>query len=244
MNGLVEQAEFTPGPATILTPPRQAAFLENLMVWGNARLACRAAAVSPQTAYRERRRSPAFARAWDAALLSARQHAEEVLADRALNGVEEAVFYHGEEVARRTRFDSRLLLAHLARLDRLAERAEVAAMLPLLDDAIAGLHEGVGLRETPACAGDHERERYLPKDSVPGVPGSPSHRAFAGAADDPAPDQLPDLERRLQAMEAARPDDAPPIGDWSDPGLAEAMQLAAFEAGMDNWWLAGPVDRE
>src|SRR3546814_3125124 len=97
-----EQAEFTPGPTPILTPPRQAAFLENLMVWGNARLACKAAAVSPQTAYRERRRSPAFAALWDAALLSARQHAEEVLADRALSGVEEAVFYHGEEVARRS----------------------------------------------------------------------------------------------------------------------------------------------
>ena len=53
--------------------------------------------------------------------MSSRAHAEEVLADRALNGVEETVFYHGEEVATRTRYDARLLLAHLARLDAKAE---------------------------------------------------------------------------------------------------------------------------
>jgi len=44
-----------------------------------------------------------------------------VLADRALNGTQEVVFYHGEEVATRTRFDSRLLLAHLGRLDALGQ---------------------------------------------------------------------------------------------------------------------------
>jgi hypothetical protein len=48
-----------------------------------------------------------------------------VLADRALNGVTETVFYHGEEVATRTRYDARLLLAHLARLDRLETRPGV-----------------------------------------------------------------------------------------------------------------------
>ena len=132
---------------TIFSPRHQAAFLENLSTSGNVRLACRAARVSPQTAYRARRSSPALARAWDAALLAARHVAEEVLADRALNGVEEAVFYHGEEIATRRRYDSRLLLAHLARLDALAERAEVAAALPLLDDQIEGLRRGEDLTE-------------------------------------------------------------------------------------------------
>ena len=53
---------------TIFSPRAQGDFLENLSTNGNVRLACRAARVSPQTAYRARRRSPAFARAWDAAL--------------------------------------------------------------------------------------------------------------------------------------------------------------------------------
>ena len=110
MNALVtvEQAS-TAGPhgegRSVFSPRRQAEFLASLQLFGNVRLACRAARISAQTAYRQRR-------AWDAALLAARAHAEATLADRALNGVEEAVFYHGEEVARRRRYDSRLLLAH------------------------------------------------------------------------------------------------------------------------------------
>ena len=112
------------GPAPLLTPPKQAAFCEALANHGNVRLACRAVQVSPQTAYRARRASPAFRQCWDAALVIARDHAEQVLADRALNGVEETVFYHGEEVATRRRYDSRLLLAHLARLDKRVEVQE------------------------------------------------------------------------------------------------------------------------
>lgn len=110
------EAAPTAGPHgeghTIFGPKSQAEFLASLQLFGNVRLACRAARVSAQTAYRRRRASPALARAWDAALLAARAHAEATLADRVLNGVEEAVFYHGEEVARRRRYDSRLLLAH------------------------------------------------------------------------------------------------------------------------------------
>jgi hypothetical protein len=75
--------------------------------------------VSRSAAYRMRRECLLFSELWDAALLHARPMVEEVLADRALNGTQETVFYHGEEVATRTRYDSRLLLAHLGRLDRL-----------------------------------------------------------------------------------------------------------------------------
>ena len=56
---------------SILTARVQAAFLEHLQHFGNVRLACRTARISAQTAYRGRRRSSAFAQAWDAALLAA-----------------------------------------------------------------------------------------------------------------------------------------------------------------------------
>ncbi len=106
----------------------QGAFLDALSDWGNVRSAAKAAGVSHATAYRMRRACARFRVLWDAALLVARPQVEEVLADRALNGVQEVVFYHGEEVATRTRHDARLLLAHLARLDRLCEnRAALAA---------------------------------------------------------------------------------------------------------------------
>ncbi|RIV88682.1 hypothetical protein D2V17_07300 [Aurantiacibacter xanthus] len=140
-------ARTASGQQVALTPPRMADFLESLMTMGSVAIACQRAGVARQTAYRARRRSPGFARAWDAALIAARTVAESELAERAINGVEEAVFYHGEEVARRRHFDSRLLLAHLARLDRAAERLDLAATLPQLDDQIAALRlagEGAG----------------------------------------------------------------------------------------------------
>ena len=130
MNALTPLEPAAPAePHTVFSPRRQAEFLQSLQLFGNVRLAARAARVSAQTAYRARRGSAAFARAWDSALLAARDQAEQVLADRALNGWEEAVFYHGEEVARRRRYSDRLLLAHLARLDRLEARPEIAAGL-------------------------------------------------------------------------------------------------------------------
>ena len=146
------------GRHTIFSHRRQADFLAHLATFGNVRLACRAARVSAQTAYRARRGSPAFRQAWDAACLAARDHAEQVLADRAVNGWEEAVFYHGEEVARRRRYSDRLLLAHLARLDRLGTREDLAEMLPQFDRLIDLLREGQALEEN------------LPRDRVPPVP--------------------------------------------------------------------------
>ena len=121
-------------PAERFTRAQQALFLELLSEWGNVRAAARAAGVSRQHAYRVRRACPDFARLWDAARLAAVPRVEDVLADRALNGVEEAVFYHGEEVAVKRRYDARLLLAHMARLDRLT-------LNPLVRDSVETFEE-------------------------------------------------------------------------------------------------------
>ena len=115
-------------PQSRFNRDRQAAFLRLLADSGEVRVAARAASVSHQTVYRARRACPTFRLAWDAALIVARERAEDLLASRAMHGVEEEVFYHGEVVATRRRHDARLLLAHLARLDRLAEREDVAAL--------------------------------------------------------------------------------------------------------------------
>jgi hypothetical protein len=109
------------------------AFLAALAATGSVRSASASAGVSHQTAYRARLASPGFRRGWDAALLAARAQAEEVLACRALEGWEEDVVYHGEVVASRRRFSDRLLLAHLARLDRLCGDAEVAEFADRFD---------------------------------------------------------------------------------------------------------------
>jgi hypothetical protein len=206
--------------------------------------------VSPQTAYRARRASQAFRQCWDAALVIARDHAEQVLADRALNGVEEKVFYHGEEVATRIRYDSRLLLAHLARLDRMAEAREAcdACDAPLLgehefDAALTALEAGESGPDTGRadfapglCSRCSTLAADLPHADPHADPQADPHADKAGWDD---PHDLPPLERRLRAMEAALP-----AGAQAESGLglvewlrAEEDRLAAFEAGEDEWWL-------
>ena len=106
------------------TPQRQVAFLSALAQHGNVRAACAVVGLSPQAAYTHRRRDAALAQGWEAALVLARDVAEQVLADRALNGTAETVYYRGEAVGHRVRFDNRLLLAHLARLDLHCHEAE------------------------------------------------------------------------------------------------------------------------
>ncbi|MCZ8019396.1 hypothetical protein [Novosphingobium sp.] len=127
---------------SLFTRPRQVAFLAALAATGSVRSASATAGISHQTAYRARLASPGFRRGWDAALLAARAQAEEVLACRALEGWEEDVVYHGEVVASRRRFSDRLLLAHLARLDRLCGDAEVAEFADRFDEVLARYEAG------------------------------------------------------------------------------------------------------
>ncbi len=216
------------GPQHLLTPPKQVAFCKALAGHGNVRLACRAVQVSAQTAYRARRASAAFRQCWDAALVIARDHAEQVLADRAMNGVEEKVFYHGEEVATRVRYDSRLLLAHLARLDQKAKDAAACvscgeAMLGEhdFDDAVHALESG----DAGAAV------------SLSGLCSTCS--TLAEDAEDMEP-PVGDLAQRLREMEAALPPGAQAMSGMDDAAwhLNEAERLAAYESGLPEWWCA------
>lgn len=165
----------------------QAQFCEHLARHGNVRLACRAAGVSAQTAYRMRRASAQFRALWDAALVIARDQVEDVLADRAVHGWDEAVFYHGEEVARRRRYDSRLLLAHLARLDKLAERA-AGGVVARFDEALDTLSANEELVLAPGEA------------AVAGLAGVPTQAGVSG-------DVAPDCGRPEPALEPGEDDD-------------------------------------
>jgi hypothetical protein len=151
----------------------QVRFLAMLAEAGNVRAVCRALKISAPTVYRTRRSCAEFRLAWDAALLAARVHAEEVLADRALHGVEEAVYYHGEEVARRTRFDTRLLLAHLARLDRLEGDGYVVEVSEDFDRALARFGRGDPVHVSPLEASSYEDEEdfYLARSLADGGEG-------------------------------------------------------------------------
>jgi hypothetical protein len=108
------------------TPQAQVRFLEHLAAKGNVRAACARVGLSAEAAYRLRRRDPLFARGWAAAVVMARTASEDALATRALDGVEEPGFYRGEQIGVRQRYDTRLLLAHLARLDRMVAQNRAA----------------------------------------------------------------------------------------------------------------------
>ncbi|MCL4672437.1 MAG: hypothetical protein KJZ64_05775 [Sphingomonadaceae bacterium] len=174
-------------PQTGFSRDKQVAFISALASSGAARRAVRAAGISHQTAYRMRRANPAFRLAWDAAMLAARAVAEDVLAVRAIEGVEEKVFYHGEEVATRRRFDSRLLLAHLARLDRLTANAAANAFAEDFEAALERFARGedqpevAGLRPSTGSGPQPERTSGGGVGGDISSPGQCNKRSMSGS---------------------------------------------------------------
>lgn len=124
------------------SPERKIRFLDHLSAKGNVRSACAAVGMSHEAAYRLRRRDPLFARGWDAALTLAREANAEVLRCRAIDGIEEDIWYRGELVGTRFRHDTRLLLAHLARLDKVADRSQARQDSARFDEILAVMLDG------------------------------------------------------------------------------------------------------
>jgi len=119
------------------TPERKVQFLDHLARKGNVRAACARVRLSREAAYRLRRRDRLFARGWAAALIQAHEASIEVLAERAIDGIEEEVWHRGELVGTRRKYDSRLLLAHIARLDKAAENPAAQADAARFDELLA-----------------------------------------------------------------------------------------------------------
>ena len=94
------------------TPDRQRQFIAQLAYLGSTKAAARAVGMGGEGVYHLRRHPQAhgFRAAWDAALGVCVQRLEDVAIDRALNGVEEAVWYRGEEVGQRRVYNDRLLM--------------------------------------------------------------------------------------------------------------------------------------
>jgi len=180
-----------------------------------------------------RRRDGVFALAWDAALVLAREAAEQVLADRALNGVTETIYYRGEAVGARTRFDGRLLLAHLARLDKRCEAGGPAlAAAQCYDELLAAIADGT------ADAGFIEDEHG---DTIwdPAGPSRADHAAICErdaieelyAAEDEGEDEaeLGAEEAGQDAEAAAEADAAEEAALAHDAMLAEVRAAALAE---------------
>lgn len=119
------------------TPERMTRFLDHLALRGNVRASCKRVGLSREAAYRLRRRDPLFARGWAAAMVKAHDASIEVLADRAIDGIEEEIYHRGEVVGTRRKYDTRLLLAHIARLDKAAEDEAAQADAGRFDELLA-----------------------------------------------------------------------------------------------------------
>lgn len=112
-----ELPRFTPVPRQSprhdgWTEERQIAFIEALADTGSVEAASRAVGMSARGAYHLRRQSGAesFRAAWEAALQLGVARIEDVVMDRALNGVEEPVYSYGKLIGTRRRYNDRLLM--------------------------------------------------------------------------------------------------------------------------------------
>lgn len=105
----------------------QQLFLEKLAETGHVTDSCTFASVSRETAYRHRREDEAFKAAWEEALDTAVGTLEDEAWRRAKDGVDEPVFYQGEECGTVRKYSDTLLIfllkAHRPKLYR--ERVDV-----------------------------------------------------------------------------------------------------------------------
>lgn len=94
------------------TPERQADFIQALAESACVADACRAVGMSERSAYSLRARPDAisFRNAWDAALDFSIRRLFDAVLSRAINGVAVPVFYQGEQVGERRRYDERLAM--------------------------------------------------------------------------------------------------------------------------------------
>lgn len=94
------------------TPARQEAFIRTLAETACVEEACAAVGMSPRSAYTLRARADAggFRQAWDAALDYGVTRLADAMLGRALHGVAVPIFYQGERIGERRRYDERLAM--------------------------------------------------------------------------------------------------------------------------------------
>ena len=104
-----------PRPGDRWTAEKMAQFLRQLSATHSVSAAARSVGMSRQSAYRLRSRlkDQAFDLAWDVAFQHSYNNLAHAALERALNGVEVPIYYHGEQVGSYHRFDERLTVALL-----------------------------------------------------------------------------------------------------------------------------------
>jgi hypothetical protein len=182
------------------TPEKKRLFLQRFAECGVFVEACEAAGMSARAAYNLRDRDPLFAAGLDAACVKARAPLADEAYSRARNGIVERVYRDGIVVAEKHRYDNRLTMAVLARLDSRIDRAEEKGAAHLLlverwDEYLDALGE--------------DRRDDLLALLAPPEPAPPAPRAGSGAI------------ARDRELHELRPGEEPGIDDdphsvWED----------------------------
>jgi hypothetical protein len=229
------------------TPARRAVFLHHLAQDGNVRTACSRVPISAQAAYLARRRDAVFRAGWDAALVHSREHALQVLANRALDGIREEVWHRGELVGHRVRHDTRLLLAHLGRLDARCQDARALDRAERFDELLALV---AGARFPAHMADRHEwGTRHVADPILPMAPrryviarGEDLQALAEAAVLEEAPNEA--LDRAEVEMYEAQAEAEAERAQWDEAVDAVAAALEAGEEPVVAELAPEPLDGE
>lgn len=142
------------------TPVRQRTFLRALAEMGCVRDACARAGISNVSAYRMKKRSDAFSRAWDRALAKAAPTIEQAAYERAVIGWEEPIVQGGKVVGAKRRYSDsllRLLVQHgMVRADA-AAAARTRSQYELIAEAERAAKAAGGLFVTHVSQEETDR---------------------------------------------------------------------------------------
>ncbi len=231
------------------TPERIRIFLFTLAQCGVVADAAKAAGMSVQGAYRLRNRAAghAFDVAWSAAAMLGRKHLVDSAMSRALNGWIETTWRRGEIWGERNRFDNRLTMAMITRLDRQVENdgaenkaartvaKDFDAFVELVCQGGEGVDAFIAARQPPEPAEVSPRRGYLtwlpPSDPIPSDAEDPVPIPADGHAPNPAEGAVPAAPAD-QATPVAEPIDTSHLYLDSIPGWDEKDALLCLRAGL------------
>lgn len=170
------------------TPEKRRRFLERFAECGIVIEACEAVGISARSAYNLRDRDPLFAAGWDAAQMMARPRLADEAYSRALNGVVDRIYKDGVIVAERHRYDNRLTMSVLARLDARLDRAEEKgaphlALVARWDEYLAALGEdrredGLAMLAPAGTEGEEEMQDRELHELHPGADDDDYHSVW------------------------------------------------------------------
>ena len=215
------------------TPDKMRLFLARLAECGVVKEAFQAAAMSARAAYNLRDRDPLFAAGWEAAGVMARSRLADEAYSRSINGVMERIYKDGAIIAERHRYDNKLTMSVLGRLDARIDRAEergdphlrlVARWDDYLDALASGRREeGLALLSPPEPPLPPARPAPRPEADLRTAAGDRELHELRGTTETEMADEEEDWHSVWDDGDGSWTDYPPPpgfdgeeIGAWGD----------------------------